>query len=876
MAKKNDNGLYLPLRVDLEAWEASLASLDGPLLEKMRMLRSEMKDLTMEYDVKISNAKAAGDSVKALELEFEKLNEQQKLQESTVKGLNEAYEKSVTETGKYSAQSKELLKNLQQQQIALNKTKQAINDLNAAQRAKRDNEAARLVAEQQKAEAERLAAAKKAEAERLALEKRAEAERLAAAKRAGVAQESVEKKLLYLKQTNYQRAIQQISDERDAYIKAGADKAKADKLFAEQKAQIDAEFNKSSIAKLNDELKMLSPTYAAITRIGSTIASVVKSTGALGVAASGAVATFLGMRKITDILNETAEAAGKANEPIYQLREELNTSYEEAERLHGIMQMDGIAGETFAQTINKLNKQLLKAGENGNLASDMLTRFGAELRNQDGSRKSTIEQLQELSEAYKRAASVGAGRDFLTATGTAPLVHILADLDGYTERWERIRVEYKKDYDASHALMEANNGVIESERQLATVKGEVFTGQALKNKENEIRANVAEAEIIKKNRDSYLEYAKTMGDIAETFTKAKLTASVFWKELVLGAKDALSSLEPVADAVGWVWDKLKPVLKYAGPGFTAFDFLSEKWKKASEEAEKYYQEAKKAVDVKPKKDFKERDPEAEREADKQAAAAEKKAADAQLSLSKALQAAKQSDYENDIQRIADERDEYIKAGADKLQADELYAIKKAAIDSKYAEKAASNKDVEKAKQAQSQITAVFQTETERRIAEIERQRDAWIKAGADEVEATKAAQAQIREARMSEAERTLQQRAKLIKRAQVEMAKGGDWEGRMRSWADDEYIRGLGVNRKDIAWAQRYGFDKINELGNARERVLGSIVGGGGVTNNNNTTVNIDRPVLTDESLINQLVDRVADKLVPVAEKAFGQSANAY
>ena len=43
------------------------------------------------------------------------------------------------------------------------------------------------------------------------------------------------------------------------------------------------------------------------------------------------------------------------------------------------------------------------------------------------------------------------------------------------------------------------------------------------------------------------------------------------------------------------------------------------------------------------------------------------------------------------------------------------------------------------------------------------------------------------------------------------------------------------------------------------------------VTNNN--TVTIDRPVLTDESLINQLVDRVSEKLVTVAEKAFGNRA---
>lgn len=770
MAKKNDNGLYLPLRVDLEAWEASLASLDGPLLEKMRMLRSEMSDLTMEYNVKISNAKAAGDNLKAIQLEMQKLTEMEKVQTATVQGLSQAYQKSVASTGQYSKQSKELLKNLQLQQLALNKTRMALDNM----------------------------------------------------------QGSLGGSLV--------SALRSASPEFARF----ADLANAAAV---------------NLAKIAPASKL---SIAAMGKIGLAV-------GALVLAGKG-------MASVANSVSEVAEAAGKANEPIYQLREELNTSYEEAEKLHGIMQMDGISGEVFAQTVNKLNKQLLKAGENGNLASDMLTRFGAELRNQDGSRKSTIEQLKELSEAYQRAASVGAGRDFLTATGTTPLVHILADLDGYTERWERIRVEYKKDYDASHALMEANNGVIESERQLATVKGEVFTEQALKNKENEIRANVAEAEIIKKNRDSYLEYAKVMGDIAETFTKAKLTASVFWKELVLGAKDALSSLEPVADAVGWVWDKLKPVLKYAGAGSTAFDFLSEKWKKASEEAEKYYQEAKKAVDVKPKKtDFKERDPEAEREAAKQAAEAEKKQADAQLKLSRELQAAKQSDYENDIQRIADERDEYIKAGADKLQADELYAIKKAAIDSKYAEKAKNNQDVEKAKQAQSQITAVFQSETERRIAEIERQKQAWIKAGADEVEAARAAQAQIREARMSEAERTLQQRAKLIKRAQIEQQKGGDWEGRLKSWADDEYIRGLGVNRKDIAWAQRYGFDKINELGNARDRVLGSIVGGGS-TVNAPVTINMDNTVVENESAMVSLANRVAAIMLPTIQQALGNA----
>ena len=768
MAKKNDNGLYLPLRVDLEAWEASLASLDGPLLEKMRMLRSEMSDLTMEYNVKISNAKAAGDNLKAIQLEMQKLTEMEKIQTATVQGLSQAYQKSVASTGQYSKQSKELLKNLQAQQLALNKTRIALDNM----------------------------------------------------------QGSLGGSLV--------SALRSASPEFARF----ADLANAAAV---------------NLAKIAPASKL---SIAAIGKIGLAV-------GALVLAGKG-------MSAVANSVSEVAEAAGKANEPIYQLREELNTSYEEAEKLHGIMQMDGIAGEVFAQTVNKLNKQLLKAGENGNLASDMLTRFGAELRNQDGSRKSTIEQLKELSEAYKRAASVGAGRDFLTATGTTPLVHILADLDGYTERWERIRVEYQKNYDASHLLLEMNNHLIESERQLATVKGEVFTEQALKNKENEIRANVAEAEIIKANADTYKEYGKILGDIADNFTKIKLVASVAWTKIITDAKGLTTELKPVGDALTAIEKKLEKIAKYHPVGW-AIGKLKEYWQDASAEVDKYYKKAEQ-VDVKPKKtDFKERDPEAEREAAKQAAAAEKKAADAQLKLSKELQAAKQSDYENDIQRIEDERDEYIKAGADKLQADELYAIKKAAIDSKYAAKAASNKDLEKTKQAQSQITAVFQSETERRIAEIERQKQAWIKAGADEVEATKAAQAQIREARMSEAERTLQQRAKLIKRAQIEQQKGGDWEGRLKSWADDEYIRGLGVNRKDIAWAQRYGFDKINELGNARDRVLGSIVGGGS-TVNAPVTINMDNTVVENESAMVSLANRVAAIMLPTIQQALGNA----
>lgn len=168
------------------------------------------------------------------------------------------------------------------------------------------------------------------------------------------------------------------------------------------------------------------------------------------------------------------------------------------------------------------------------------------------------------------------------------------------------------------------------------------------------------------------------------------------------------------------------------------------------------------------------------------------------------------------------------------------------------------------------------TETQRRIAEIEKQRDAWIKAGAAEVEATRAAEKLKSEARISEAERTLRENVNLVRKMQQEEAKGGDWQQRVMDWQNNQYMKKNGFKTSDIAALQRYGTDLVNQLSNARDRVFAGFAGGNNVTNNNNTTVNIDRPVLTDESLINQLVDRVADKLVPVAEKAFGQSANAY
>ena len=65
MAKDN-NSLYLPLKIDLNDWEKSLMEADADLQKAMKQMRGAVKDLKFRYDVDISSAKAAGDFTKAM------------------------------------------------------------------------------------------------------------------------------------------------------------------------------------------------------------------------------------------------------------------------------------------------------------------------------------------------------------------------------------------------------------------------------------------------------------------------------------------------------------------------------------------------------------------------------------------------------------------------------------------------------------------------------------------------------------------------------------------------------------------------------------------------------------------------------------------
>lgn len=606
---------------------------------------------------------------------------------------------------------------------------------------------------------------------------------------------------------------------------------------------------KGVIASIGAEVPMLG-------KIAPVIAPVAGAFVAAGAAATG---FYTILKQIRDGAMDAAKEAMQAGDAVYYLKERLSVNEADATFLQGIFKLDGTDVSGALKALQALDKALLSANEEGTKASQALAKYGETLTNGDGSLKNAREQLEAVARAYEKASEQGKGFQLLTETGMGRFSSLIAGWSGYVDRSGEVVRAMNDSADAAHKMSDNMNDLQLQSDQIGKVWGNevVKSMQGALKYQQQLKANQVNYENmhvdeLRKGADFAAELDKRFSRLSAIMDRVNSNTKIMF------AKWSDSSIGKALMAFG---DKLS---NWAGAklGIEFDDKTSvADFKKAQDAVQKTAQENPIIQEV---------------------SLAVKKAND---KLDKALRDAKATDYERELNRIQDEVDAYTAAGADKLKAEELFQIKKAELDKKYADK--RNSEIERAnKEAQARIQAaenasrqiqqIFMTETQRRIAEIEKQRDAWIKAGADEVEASRAAEKLKSDARISEAERTLREQVMLVRKMQQEEAKGGNWQQRVMDWQDNQYMKKNGFKTSDIAALQRYGTDLVNQLSNARDRVFAGFAGGNNVTNNNNTTVNIDRPVLTDESLINQLVDRVADKLVPVAEKAFGQSANAY
>ena len=770
MAKDNDNGLYLPLKVDFDAWEQSLASLDEPLQKKMRELRKTASDIKLKYQVEISGAKAAGDQLKVMELETKKLNELMKLQTATVNGLTEAYKKQVAQEGANSKGAQALAREIQKQTIELNKMKEQYNNLGAGLGTK-------------------------------------------------------------------------IADSLSAVSPAFA-------TF------------RNSLNAVTSQFKSLQETAGGV---GIAI-------GSIGVAITAVAASYKALGALTNYVDNVAEAGRNASDKIYQLRETMESSNEEAEKLWAVTAIDGSNADSLNNALIKLNRTLKKDADGTSLAAQTLRRYGAEIRDAQGNLKSHLEILQEISKARNLAASRGELGDFKAGLGgafaTTEFDHLLAGLNNYIALAESAKIETKYLYDELHSLGDLRNATAEAERQVEAIRGGIFAGAAKKNLEERLDYEVALGNVIAKNRDEYGKVAEKLGEITTEFTAFKGAASLAWESIKKDVADNIETIKgyaaklksvhdwlqkiremtPAGKLLGWVGDK---VGNYFGEKYdeSRAKLDAEKEKATQRRLQKQKEAAEKdAAQKEANKNAKLADITNKKQTKADEAAAQKRA-DAQKKLAEELRSIQQTEYEREIQRIADKRDAFIAAGASEVDASKLYALEKEAIDKKYYDKQRS-------------------------------ENEKMVKQAQDAYKQMSDAQKRQREANISEAEKNLQNNLKIIRKLQKEEAMGGDYIGRTKEYADKLYKKKLGVKDSDIAALSKYGNALISDIANARDRVLG-IFGGEqapqptqNVNNQNTVNVTFDNTVIDNEAGLVNLANKVAQLIIPSIEKAIGGDAN--
>ena len=777
MARDNDKGLYLPLRIDLSEWERDLAQADGDLQKTMRDMRSQVGNFKLKYDVEIAGAKAAGDSAKVLELENKKLNAVYDAQKRVVEQLSAAYKKSVQEKGADAKASQALARLL-------------IKEANAMERTKAQMSSAGL------------------------------------------------------------------------------------------------NFGKN----ISDGLASISPAFANVrnatagitsylTSIGGSATAVATAIGGIGVALGVLAVGASVLNKVSDYVSGIGKAAAEANDPIYQLREQLETTYKHAEELQGVLNIDGVGVEQYATVMNKLNKQLLNAGENGNLASDMLNRWHVELRNGDGSRKDAIEQLKELAAGYKRAQKAGEGQDYLTATGTTSLAHVLNDLDGYIAKWKAIRVEHERNYQLSHDLVESESRLAVARKQTEAIKGDTYLQASYDILQKRIDAEILEARIIKGNAKEYEEYSKSLSNIANDWTEIKLQSSVALDKALMDIINGVNALKDFKKQLGDVSDRFSNAFKdsFAGralnavsniipddlkdglknvwnvsPGLRFFDWVSEKFDVAGKEVEKYrnqVEEAKNATDTKKIDETgKEKPVDVAKIREEKKLQAERKKAQEQFY--KELNDLQSTEYQKEINRLNEKVEEWRKAEVNELDIAKRVAVEKEAIDKKYFDKLSSERD-----------------------KQVKTAQDAYRK----EAEEAKRA----REASISEAESTLRNNLKLVRYIQQQQKQGTYSESDAKAYAERLYMRQSGFKVSDINALKDIGVNVVKEIANARDRLFGSFANvqmpqmtpANQVTNNNSVTVNFDNTVLDNVAAMDVLANKVADVILPTIERSLNGQA---
>ena len=153
---------------------------------------------------------------------------------------------------------------------------------------------------------------------------------------------------------------------------------------------------------------------AAITKSLEIIGNIPSTAGK----AVAALATIpLVMKGIENSLLNMAKPAIEAGDAMYVMSRGMQLSIADAAKLSTVAKVTGIEISEVNGAMRRLSASLNKAGDKDNAAMQMLTRFGAEVKDSSGNIKNEIELIEEVSKALKRAEAEGQGAAFRDIVG---------------------------------------------------------------------------------------------------------------------------------------------------------------------------------------------------------------------------------------------------------------------------------------------------------------------------------------------------------------------------------------------------------------------------------------------------------------------------
>ena len=680
-------------------------------------------------------------------------------------------------------------------------------------------------------------------------------------------------------------------------------------------------------------------------------------------AVMAAVSTGAGLFTLT-------KGAMEAGENVYRLSKRLHTSAGEAAQLNRTFQLAGMDVMTVIPLIAKLDKQIESAGTSGNETTEALARFGVTIQDQQGNLLPLNDQLAQLAKGYQYAVDMGQEEAYtaevLGARGAA-LVPLLEQYQDLMQISANVQTTGLLNPEESHKTWLEWK---QMEMELGQLKGAI--GAALLPVSKELMPEVTEVfrllvQEISEHKDDIKEAILGWG----TALKGVAELATFVGEQIKKVSDHAKANEwlvknhPMAGPLigipfvgGAILDRMY------GDEYQAYlkeqEALKEK-EKAEKKAAEAAKENKNAAfenATAAKKSA---------EAEKQAAKATEEAAKANAELTESLFTLTHNELESSLHAVDKEIEQFRAKGADVNLLDEYKIAKQAKIYEDFqrnvvdATQAIYRNDLEnklanidreaaayrqkgldevsatewaEASKAQvmasfendvaSKVDAVWKTELQNRLDDIEREKQAWIQKGLDEVKATQWAEKEKLDAKRNAALQVLQSQkeefqayleggqrglAEYYKQAHgftmddlqmtpeqlagFQKARQDMLENLLPNFRDPSVIQQEQEERNRQYWenleANGYGelmSDKLQPLTQAMERLADAPIAQGddgaqtqpSVTDNRQVTVqvSIENAVTADSEGMRYLADQVADRIEPAVKQALGDDGNTY